>query len=161
MQRSRGRDRTGFDLLSSSESGCDAEERYARHRPTDRKEAVTEETYRRVARDTRGAPYLWIVTHDVEGYHVCAWVLNAEDAIIVEGWDRMMSLRRSNGLPEMAAPDNLSQPEPEKLTVQDLEQARAFLAGEHDPALAWHAQEFLHHIDPTRFKSGIGISRKA
>jgi hypothetical protein len=125
-----------------------------------RTDVVTQETYRRVARDSRGASYLWIVMHDAEGYHACKWRLSVEDAVVVEAWDRMMSLRRSSGLPELPAPDNLSQPEPEKLTVQNLEDARELFTGEADPALAWHAEEFLHHIDPSRFEGGVGISSR-
>jgi hypothetical protein len=72
-----------------------------------------------------------------------------------------MSRRRSNGLPELPAPESLSQREPEKLTVADIESARSFLVGDDESALAWHAQEFFHHIDPTRHENSAGISRTA
>ena len=120
---------------------------------------MSQETFRRVARDGEGRSYLWVVSHDPEGYHVCVWHLTAGDLEAITAWDRMMSLRRSIDLPELPAPDNLSNPEPDKLTVENLEDARSFLVGTQGPALAWHAQEFFHQIDPMHFDCGTGTYR--
>jgi len=50
------------------------------------------------------------------------WRLSPFDVRAVETWERMMALRRSNGLPELPMPD-LSDTIPEELSVLEPEHA--------------------------------------
>ena len=113
--------------------------------------------HRRVARDSEGRRWLWIITQDSTGYHVCVWKLRAKDVAFVEDWERQATLRHAHGLPELPVPeDRLSNPVPQTLTVQDLDGARALLSRDNEPGLAWHVDEFFHAIDATRYSPGRG-----
>ena len=116
--------------------------------------------HRRVARDSEGRPWLWIITQDHAGYHVCVWQLDANDVPIIAEWERQATLRHAHGLSELPVPeDRLSNPVPQTLTVQDLDAARALLSRENEPALAWHVDEFFHAIDAVRYAAGRGRLR--
>lgn len=121
---------------------------------------MSHDVHRRIARDSRGTPWLWIVTRDDADYRVCVWRLDAEDVALVEEWERQTTLRRAHGLSELPVPDErLAHPVPRILTVQDLNDARALLSPENEPALAWHMDEFFHAIDASRHSSGRGMRR--
>ena len=116
--------------------------------------------HRRIARDSKGTAWLWIVTRDDAGYHVCVWPLDAEDVALVEEWERQTTLRRAHGLDELPVPDDrLTHPLPSKLTVRNLDDARALLSRDGEPALAWHVEEFFNAIDATAHESGRGMQR--
>ena len=121
---------------------------------------MRQDVHRRVARDSEGRPWLWIITQDDADYHVCVWKLEADDVALVEEWERQATLRHAHGLSELPVPeDRLSNPVPRKLTVQSLEAARALLSRDNDLALAWHADEFFHAIDGVRYSPGRGKLR--
>jgi len=64
-----------------------------------------ENVIRRIVRDTGGAAYLWVVAWDRAFYYFRKWRLTPFDVRALETWERMMALRRSNGLPELPPPD--------------------------------------------------------
>jgi hypothetical protein len=58
----------------------------------------TENVIRRIARDSAGAAYLWVASWDEAFYYFRKWSLTPFDVRALETWQRMMALRRSNGL---------------------------------------------------------------
>lgn len=119
-----------------------------------------EDVHRRIARDSKGAAWLWTVTRENADYHVCVWRLESEDVVIVEDWERQSSLRRAHGLSELPVPDDrLAHPVPTLLTVQDLNAARALLSRNNEPALSWRVDEFFHAIDRHQHSAGTGVRR--
>ena len=110
---------------------------------------MTTGAVRRIARDMDGSAYLWVATWDDAGYHFRVWRLSPFDVRAIETWERMMAMRRSNGLPELPMPD-LSDTKPEQLSVLEPEHALEFLAGRHEPALERHAAELIREIECQR-----------
>jgi hypothetical protein len=120
---------------------------------------MDQRVHRRIARETDGRPWLWIITRDDADYHVCVWQLEREDLPLVTDWERQARLRQSHGLSKLAAPDDrLSNPVPRTLTVRNLDDARTLLSRD-EPALTWHVDEFFHSIDAERYPPGREVRR--